>query len=318
MYKLGIDLGGTNIVAGVVDGDFKIVGTGKRKTNVAGGAEAIADDMAAAVFDAIKDAGLELDDIEDMGIGAPGTIDYAAGSVSYSNNLYFYDVPLAAMMKDRVGKNFYIENDANAAAYGEYIAGAGKGTNNFIAITLGTGVGSGIIVDGKILSGSNNAGGEMGHTVILMNGERCTCGRNGCWEAYASATALVNQTKQAMERYPGSIMWDLCERDLDRVSGRTAFNAMRRGDEAGRRVVEQYIEYIAAGIANVLNIFQPDMICIGGGVSKEGDTLVNPIKQIVNGENYARNFTDDVVIKTASLGNDAGIIGAAYLGNLYK
>ena len=318
MYKLGIDLGGTNIVAGVVDENFRIVGVGKRKTNVAGGADAIADDMAAAAFDAIKDAGLTIEDIEDMGIGAPGTIDSETGNIPYSNNLYFYDVPLGDMMKERVGKTFYIENDANAAAYGEYIAGAGKGSNNFIAITLGTGVGSGIIVDGKILSGSNHAGGEMGHNVIMMNGEKCTCGRHGCWEAYASATALINQTKQAMIRYPDSAMWNLCDGDAERVNGRTAFDAMRQGDVAGKLVVDRYVEYIAVGLANVINTFQPDMVCIGGGVSKEGDALIQPVKRIVNGENYARNITKDVVIKTAALGNDAGIIGAAYLCDLHK
>ena len=318
MYKLGIDLGGTNIVAGVVDENFQIVGIGKRKTNVSGGATAIADDMAAAAFDAIKEANLTLDDIEDMGIGAPGTVDSETGDIPFSNNLYFYDVPLGKMMEERVGKKFYIENDANAAAYGEYIAGAGKGSNHFVAITLGTGVGSGIIIDGKILSGSNHAGGEMGHTVIVMNGEKCTCGRHGCWEAYASATALINQTKQAMIRYPESLMWDLCDRDLDNVNGKTAFDAAEKGDEAAKKVVERYIEYIAVGIANVVNVFQPDMVCIGGGVSKQGEVLTKPIKQFVNGENFARNITKDVVVKTATLGNDAGIIGAAYLCNLHK
>ena len=318
MYKLGIDLGGTNIVAGVGDENFKIIGIGKRKTNVSGGATAIADDMAAAAFDAIKEANLTLDDIEDMGIGAPGTVDSETGDIPFSNNLYFYDVPLGKMMEERVGKKFYIENDANAAAYGEYIAGAGKGSNHFVAITLGTGVGSGIIIDGKILSGSNHAGGEMGHTVIVMNGEKCTCGRHGCWEAYASATALINQTKQAMIRYPESLMWDLCDRDLDNVNGKTAFDAAEKGDEAAKKVVERYIEYIAVGIANVVNVFQPDMVCIGGGVSKQGEVLTKPIKQFVNGENFARNITKDVVVKTATLGNDAGIIGAAYLCNLHK
>jgi len=318
MYKLGIDLGGTNIVAGVVDENYKIVGIGRRKTNVAGGAKAIADDMAAATFDAIKDANLTLDDIDDMGIGAPGTVDSETGDIPFSNNLYFYDVPLGKMMEERVGKKFYIENDANAAAYGEYIAGAGKGSNHFVAITLGTGVGSGIIIDGKILSGSNHAGGEMGHSVIVMNGEKCTCGRHGCWEAYASATALINQTKQAMIRYPESLMWDLCDKNLDNVSGKTAFDAMEQGDDAAKYVVDRYIEYIAVGIANVVNAFQPDMVCIGGGVSKQGDVLIKPIKKFVNGENFARNITKDVVIKTATLGNDAGIIGAAYLCNLHK
>ena len=318
MYRIGIDLGGTNIVAGVVNDEYKIIGKGKIKTNMPRPAEEIADDMAKAVFMAIEDAGLTLDDIEVLGIGSPGAINPINGVVTYANNLNFHNLPIAAMMKERVGKDFYVENDANAAAYGEYIAGAGAGTKNFIAITLGTGVGGGIIIDGKIYSGSNYAGGELGHTVISMNGEKCTCGRSGCWEAYASATALINQTAQAMRRYPDSLMWQLCDNDINNVSGITAFNAMRDGDPVGRMVVERYCEYVAVGIANMINIFQPDVICIGGGISNEGDTLINPIKEYVVGDNYARSVTEKAVIKTADLGNDAGIIGAAYLCDLYR
>lgn len=318
MYKLGIDLGGTNIVAGVVDENYRIIGVGKVKTNLPRSAESIADSMAAAAFEAIKNANLTIGDIDSMGIGTPGAVEPEKGVVAYSNNLGFYDVDLAKLMKERTGKDFYIENDANAAAYGEYIAGAGRGTNNFIAITLGTGVGGGIIIDGKIYSGSNGAGGELGHTVITAGGECCSCGRNGCWEAYASATALIRQTKQAMIRYPESNMWELCENDINKVNGITAFNAMRNGDKAGQMVVDRYLEYVAIGLSNMINIFQPDVICIGGGISKEGDTLVKPIKAIIEGENYARNMRSKTVIKTAALGNDAGIIGAAYLCDLHK
>lgn len=318
MYKLGIDLGGTNIVAGVVDENYNIVATGKLKTNVPRPAEEIVDDMVKAVNMAVENAGLKLSDIDSMGVGTPGAIDPVNGIVSYANNLGFYNVPMAKMLKERTGADFYIENDANAAAYGEFIAGAGKGTNDFIAITLGTGVGGGIIIDKKIYSGSNYAGGELGHTVISMGGEMCTCGRQGCWEAYASATALIRQTKQAMIRYPKSVMWEMCENDINKVNGKTAFDAMRKGDDAGKMVVDKYIEYIAVGISNNIIIFQPDVLCIGGGISKEGDTLINPIKAYFEGENYARNIDKKTEIKVAALGNDAGIIGAAYLCNLYK
>ncbi len=318
MYRLGIDLGGTNIVAGIVDENYEIVGVGKVKTNLPRPAEEIADDMANAAREAIINAGLTIDDIESIGIGTPGVAVPASGMVVYSCNLGFFDVPLGEMMQQRLGKKVFVENDANAAAYGEYIAGAGRGTNNFIAITLGTGVGGGIIIDGKIYSGSNNAGGELGHTVIAKGGEICGCGRNGCWEAYASATALIRQTKQAMIRYPDSNMWELCEGDIGKVNGITAFNAMRNGDLAGRMVVEKYIQYVAIGIANMINIFQPDVICIGGGISKEGDNLTGPVREFVEGENYARNMRSKTAIKTATLGNDAGIIGAAFLCELYK
>ncbi len=318
MYRLGIDLGGTNIVAGVVDQNFKIIATAKRKTNCPRPAEEILDDMAAAALEAIKKAGLKLEDIESAGVGTPGAIDPNNGVVCYANNLAFFNLPMASMLKERTGLDFYLENDANAAAYGEFVAGAGKGTKDFIMITLGTGVGGGIIIGGKLYSGFNYAGAELGHTVISMDGEMCSCGRQGCWEAYASATALIRQTKQVMIKFPQSIMWQMCNNDINAVSGRTAFDAMRKGDEAGKQVVDKYINYIAVGIANCINIFQPEIICIGGGISNEGDNLVVPIKKLVIGDNYARSIKDATQIKTAVLGNDAGIIGAAYICDLYK
>lgn len=318
MYKLGIDLGGTNIVAAVVDNDKKIIAAGKIKTNTPRPAEEIVEDMIKAAETACKNAGITMDDIDSIGVGSPGAIDPVNGVVCYANNLGFYNVPMKKIFEERTGKLFYIENDANAAAYGEYIAGAGKGTNDFIAITLGTGVGGGVIIGGKIFSGSNCAGAELGHTVICIDGEMCTCGRQGCWEAYASATALIRQSRQAMIKYPDSKMWELCDGKLENVSGITAFNAMREGDEAGKRVVDRYIEYVAIGVANNINIFQPDMLCIGGGISKEGDTLINPIREFVKGENYARNIEKKTEIRAAALGNDAGIIGAAFLCELYK
>lgn len=318
MYKLGIDLGGTNIVAGVVDDNYNIVATSKVKTNLPRPAEEVIDDMVKAANIAIESAGLKVSDIDSMGVGSPGAIDPVHGMVCYANNLGFNNVPMAKMLKERMGVDFYIENDANAAAYGEYIAGAGRGTNDFIAITLGTGVGGGVIIDGKIYSGSNYAGAELGHTVIAMGGEMCSCGRQGCWEAYASATALIRQTKQAMIKYPKSVMWELCGGDINKVDGRTAFDAMRKGDVAGKMVVDKYVEYIAVGVSNNINIFQPDVLCIGGGISKEGDNLIKPIKAFLEGENYARNIEKNTEVKVAELGNDAGIIGAAYLCELYK
>ena len=318
MYKLGIDLGGTNIVAGVVDDNYNIVATGKVKTSLPRPAEEIVDDMVKAANIAIENAGLKIEDIEAMGVGSPGAIDPVNGVVCYANNLAFYDVPMAQMLKERMGVDIYIENDANAAAYGEYIAGAGRGTNNFIAITLGTGVGGGVIIGGKLYSGSNYAGAELGHTVIEMTGEMCSCGRQGCWEAYASATALIRQTKQAMIKYPNTVMWELCENDINKVNGKTSFDAMRKGDSAGTMVVNKYIEYVAVGVANNINIFQPEVLCIGGGISKEGENIVGPVRELLKGDNYARNLNKNAEIKTAQLGNDAGIIGAAYLCDLYK
>ena len=312
MYKLGIDLGGTNIVAGVVDENYKIIATAKRKSNCPRPAEEIIDDMAAVALEVIEKAGLKKEDIEAAGVGSPGAIDPNNGVVCFANNLGFFNVPMASMLKERPGIDFYLENDANAAAYGEFVAGAGKGTKDFVMITLGTGVGGGIIIGGKLYSGSNYAGAELGHMVICMDGEMCGCGRQGCWESYASATALIRQTKQAMIKYPNTIMWQMCNKDINAVNGRTAFDAMRKGDDAGKLVVDKYIYYISVGIANCINIFQPEIICIGGGVSNEGDNLTEPIKKYVEGDDYARNVTNKSKIKTATLGN------AAYICNLYK
>ena len=319
MYKLGIDLGGTNIVAGVVDENYNVIATAKTKTNCPRPAEEIIDDMAKVTFEAIEKAGLTIDDIDYMGVGAPGSINPENGFIPYSNNINFVNVPLSDMLKERVGKDFFIDNDANAAAYGEFLAGSGKGTSHFIAITLGTGVGSGIIIDGKLFYGSNFAGGELGHTAIQVDGEDCTCGRKGCWEAYASATALIRQTKAKMLENKDSIMWEMVGGDIEKVSGRTSFDAMRKGDKAGKEVVDQYIRYVGIGLINSINIFQPQVLCIGGGISHEGDTLIKPLVEMVDKENYFRGDAQfKTSIRTATLGNDAGIIGAAYLCNLHN
>lgn len=317
MYTLGIDLGGTNIVAGVVDENYKVVAKGKVKTNSPRPAEEIADDMAKACFMACENAGISIKDVKACGVGSPGAINPIDGVVVYANNLGFNNVPLAAMLKERTGVDFYIENDANAAAYGEFLAGSGRGVDSCVAVTLGTGVGGGIIIDGKLFSGSNYAGGELGHTVINVDGEQCSCGRKGCWEAYASATALIRQTKAAMEKNKDSVMWELAEGSLDNVNGRIAFDGMRKGDKAATEVVEQYEKYVAVGLANIINVFQPQKICIGGGISNEKETLVNPIKDFVNEEVYA-TMGKPCEILPAELGNDAGIIGAAALYKLYK
>lgn len=312
MYRLGIDFGGTNIEVGVVDENYKIIGRASVKTRAPRPAEQIADDMAHAVYEAAQNAGISAEDIESFGIASPGTIDPKSGVIAFAGNLKFLNVPFVRLMEERTGKSFLIENDAAAAAYGEYIAGAGKGSKNFIAVTLGTGIGGGIIIDGKIYAGSGNAGGELGHSVLVYDGEECSCGRKGCWEAYASVTALIRQTKQVMLKNPESEMWKVCGGRLDNVNGRTAFDAMRCGDTAASFVVDRYIEYVSAGVVDIINIFQPDMLCIGGGISHEGEVLMAPIRKYAEEHSCAKG----TVIKAAALGNDAGIIGGAFLDNL--
>ncbi|MFA7636497.1 MAG: ROK family protein, partial [Monoglobales bacterium] len=190
----------------------------------------------------------------------------------------------------------------------------GKPAQCFIAITLGTGVGGGIILDGKIYSGHNGIAAELGHIVINENSENCGCGRKGCWESYASVSALIRQTKAAMKEDKNTIMHSLVSGNIDLVSGKTAFDAAKSGDKTAAMVVENYINHISVGICNIINIFQPEVIAIGGAISKEGDYLLNPIKEYCQRESYGGAFADIPEITIASLGNDAGIIGAAMLG----
>lgn len=312
-YYVGIDLGGTNIVAGVVDEDYNIIAKASTKTNCPRPEKEIADDMAKMALQAVKNAELTIDDIEWIGVGTPGIANSATGVIEYSNNLGFCNTPMVKYIQETINKPVFIENDANAAAYGEYVAGAAKGAKNAVCITLGTGVGGGIIIDGKIYAGSNFAGAEIGHTVIEVDGAQCSCGRKGCFEAYSSATGLIRMSKEAMEAFPDSIMNQMAE-EKGKVTARTSFDAMRAGDKAAKDVVDKYIKYLAAGITNTINIFQPDVLCIGGGVCNEGDPLLLPVKALVKDEVYTRNSEKNTEIVIAKLGNDAGIIGAAFLG----
>ncbi|MCQ2416603.1 MAG: ROK family glucokinase [Oscillospiraceae bacterium] len=312
-YYVGIDLGGTNIVAGLVDENYQILKKVSRKTNRPRPAEEIAADMAACALDAIKEAGLTTEQVEWIGIGTPGIANSETGIIEYSNNLDFHNVPMVKWISEATGLPAFVENDANAAAYGEFVAGAAKGARNAICITLGTGVGGGVIIDGKIYAGSNFAGAELGHTTLTMDGPLCTCGRRGCFEVYSSATGLVRMTNEAMAAHPESIMHARAKEE-EKVSARTAFDCMRMGDQTAKEVVDFYIRALAAGITNMINIFQPDVLCIGGGVCNEGDALLLPVKEHVAKEVYTKNSDKNTEIVIAKLGNDAGIIGAAFLG----
>ena len=315
MLRIGIDLGGTNIVAAVVNDEYEMVGKAKTPTATPRSADEIFDDIAKVCKEAMAQAGVTIKDIFSVGIGTPGTVN-KEGVIEFANKLGFVNVPAKEMLIERLGiENVYVDNDANCAALGEAQAGSGHGAKDFIAVTLGTGVGSGVIINGKIVAGVNNAGGECGHSVIVVDGEPCTCGRKGCWEAYASATALINQTKAAMEKYPDSVMHELVKANGGKVDGRTAFDAMRRGDIAGIKVVDAYVKYVACGLINLVNIFQPETICIGGGICNEGETLLRPLRRYIDSERYSVYSKIQSKIVKAELGNDAGIIGAALLGD---
>ncbi len=313
MYRIGVDLGGTNIATGVIDENYKIIGRGKVKTRAPRPAEAIFDSIKEAVDMAVVNAGISYDEVVSVGIGTPGSVNKDTGAIEFSNNLKFHNVPAKEMLEERLKKPVYLENDANAAALGEAVAGSGNGVKNFVAVTLGTGVGSGIIIDGKIYRGSNFCGGEMGHMVINVDGIPCNCGRKGCWEKYASATALVSQAVEAMQGNKASLLWQTCDGDLNKVDGKSIFDAVDLGDETAKAVVDRYLYYVAIGIANVVNALQPETVCVGGGISGQGEKILKPIRDIVKAERYSVYADKQASIVPALLGNDAGIIGAALL-----
>ena len=316
MYYIGVDLGGTNIAAGIVDGDNgKMVVKGSVPTLAERDGEEIVKDMAALCEKLVADANLTKADIASVGIAAPGSADCEGGIIIYANNLRFKDFHIADIFRKYYGDvKVYVENDANAAAMGEAAYGASKGCNDSVMITLGTGLGGGVVANGKLVVGFNYSGAELGHTVIEADGLQCSCGRRGCWEAYSSATGLINMTKRKLDKTAkdATKMWEMVEKE-GKVSGRTAFDAMRLGDAAGKEVVDEYIKYLAVGISNMINIFQPEVFVIGGGVCNEKDYLVKPLIDIVMKEQYYKG-EKKTQIKVAELGNDAGIIGAAMLG----
>jgi len=318
MYNLGIDLGGTFIKAGVVDSENKIKAKFMMESHVDTNVDGLCARMIECAKTAVDEAGLTMNEIEHIGVCVPGAVDSVNGVVVYCSNIKFRNTPLAAMIKERTGKPVFVHNDANAAAYGEVVAGAAQGCKDVIVVTLGTGVGGGVIINGKIYAGFNSFGGELGHTVIVHNGEPCPCGRRGCLESYASATALIKQTREAMKNHTESRLWQICP-DISQINGKTAFDAMREGSKAGAEVVNRYINYLGCGLTNFINVFQPEMLLIGGGVSKEGETLLEPLRKILAVETYGSGMdAPKTKIGVCTLRNDAGTIGAANLYRLYE
>ncbi|MDP4153119.1 MAG: ROK family protein [Bacillota bacterium] len=314
MYFIGIDLGGTNIATGVVDQQGKIVAKNSIKTQASRHYNEIIKDMAESCLKVCKENNISFEDISGIGIGTPGTVQPGTGIITFANNLGFHNVPMKQEMEKLLKKPVFVGNDANVAALGEVFCGGAKGYRYAVTVTLGTGVGAGVIIDGKIYEGFNGGAVEMGHSIIKFDGIQCNCGRRGCWEQYASASALINQTKEQMGKHPESLMWHICENDLEKCNGRTAFAAAQQGDKPAAQIVDQYITYIAYGLGDVINIFQPEIILIGGGISGEGEYLLKPLREKTYSFCYAGPDGMKLAkIEKAQLGNDAGIIGAAAL-----
>lgn len=319
MYTIGVDLGGTNIAAGIVNEKMELVVKGSVPTLPARGGDAIMADMAALCLRLAEEAGIPFAEIESVGIASPGTILYEEGMVERSDNLNFYRFPIRDKLRALLpGMTVYLENDANAAAWAEAMCGAARGTHNSVMITLGTGLGGGIVINDRIYTGHNGAAAELGHVLLRHGGRLCNCGRRGCFEAYCSATGLIASTKEMMEECRRLKRTTLMSEEAERfgkVNARVPFNAAKRGDPYALRVVAEYKDMLAAGIVDLINTFQPEVISIGGGICNEGDYLLSPdfLKQIEE-EQFTRDSDRKPRVVIAQLGNDAGIIGAAMLG----
>lgn len=309
--RIGIDLGGTNIAAAIVDEDKKILVKKSIPTLGTRPFEEVAHDMGQLAVDLIKEAGIDASEVSQIGIGAPGTPVKETGMILYSNNLNWYNVPLVDEIRKVIDLPIKLDNDANAAALGEALAGAAKGASHCVLVTLGTGVGGGIIIDGKVYDGINHAGAEIGHTVLVSGGEPCTCGRRGCWEAYASATALIRMGNAAAFAAPNSVLAGL-KKEHGTLNGYLIFLAADQGCPVAQKVIDQYLFYVAEGIIDMINVFQPQSVVIGGGICAQGERILAPIREHVK-QNVFCKQVDLPEIVCAQLGNDAGIIGAAFL-----
>lgn len=305
--RIGIDLGGTNIAAGLVDDNMNILCQMSLPTCSERPYQEIIKDMALLVEGLVNMGNISMEDVESVGIGSPGTPEKETGNILFSNNLGWHDVPLLKELSQYVPVPLKVDNDANCAALGEFLAGAAKGCRSAVMITLGTGVGGGIVLDGQIYDGINHAGAEIGHTVIVSGGEPCTCGRRGCWEAYASATALIRMGREAAENHPESLL-----AKQEKLDGLKIFQAADQGDTAAQQVIDQYLFYVAEGLTNVINVFQPEAVVIGGGICGQGERILKPIREQVANDVFCKQVKLPQIV-TATLGNAAGIIGAAFL-----
>ena len=312
-YYVGIDLGGTNIKAGIVSESGDIVFKKSIKTNIESDSRVVRD-MADLARDVIAESEIDPNRILSIGIGAPGTPDNKAGVMVYANNLPFLQTPIRSVFHESLDLPVYIDNDANCAAMAESAAGAARGVANSVTITIGTGLGCGVIINGRIYSGFNQAGSEFGHTTIVRDGYPCTCGRKGCFEVYASATALIRMTMDCVKAHPDSILSEIVAAENGRASGRHAFEAMRKGDPFAKALVDDYICYLAEGLTNIINALMPEVLVVGGGVCNEGDPLMIPLIEKTMEKPYLGPGVLKPEIRVAQMGNDAGIVGAAMMG----
>lgn len=311
--RIGIDLGGTAIKAGVVDRENRIIAQVQRPTLARRPWREIAEDMTLAAREAVSAAGLTMEDIASVGVGSPGIVNAAAGTVVYANNLPGWEqVPLAETLQTMLHLPVRISNDANCAALGEALAGAARGASSALLLTLGTGVGGGVVYNGRIFD-TGPGSVEIGHTSLCAGGALCTCGRRGCLEAYCSATALIRFSAEAAKAHPDSLLNTLCGGDLSKMDGRIPFEAAKQGDAAAQAVVNAYLTHLGEGVTNLVNLFRPEVVLLSGGICGQGETLTAPVERFLRQNAFGRERLPLPPVRIAALGNAAGLVGAANL-----
>lgn len=311
--RIGIDMGGTTIKFGVIDRENHIVAQSSISTNLHVSPETVIEEMVTEIRSLLEKNNWKLENCQGIGIGCAGMIDSKAGIVLYSNNYNWKDVPIVKEFKRYVSCPIAVANDADTAALGEVCAGAAMDEENAVLLTIGTGVGSGVILNRTIFQGALKGGCEFGHVVIVKDGKQCTCGRKGCLEAYASATGLIQLAKEKLEQEKNSLLYQWSDGNLETINGKMVFDAASAGDQLAKQVVEEFEDYLACGIANVINTFRPGKVIIGGGIAAQGETLTSALQKRVNDQCFGGDLGTIATIVTSSLGNSAGIIGAANL-----
>lgn len=310
-YRLGIDLGGTGFQIGLVDKNYNITARADAPTRQFElSFEKVVENIASKCKEVVASAGLTLADLASVGIGTPGCVD-AEGLLRFAGNFAWHNVQLRDEMVKNLNIPVIVGNDANCAIVGETLVGAAKGLKNVLLLTLGTGVGGGLIIDNKLFTGGDGMGAELGHVPFIAGGEHCTCGVDGCFEAYASVSALIRLTKRALEKHPESAMHEHVKKHNGIINGRTAYDCAHEGDPAALEVTDEYTSNIACGIGGFVNVYRPDIVLIGGGISAQGSFLLDPINEKLKKYVFAAGKIGCPKVVAAQLGNDAGIIGAA-------
>lgn len=309
---IGVDIGGTTIKIGIITQEGSILNKWEIDTNKSDGAKSIPNDIWTSIEQKLKELNLEQKCILGIGIGAPGFVDIDTGNVSIAVNLGWQDFKLGEILKELSGLPIIVDNDANIAAVGENWKGSGGHATNIIAVTLGTGVGGGIIANGQVINGVNGTAGEIGHITVEPGGSPCNCGRNGCLETVASATGIVRQGMEAIQSGQTTSLKERYLANANKLTAKDVFESAASGDELAQQIIDRVTDVLGLAIANMATVTNPSIIVIGGGVSKAGEKLLEPLRKAFQSYTLPR-INEGTQFVIASLGNDAGIIGGAYL-----